>query len=61
MSPWLSYLTWNALSHDGERDPGSDFVGVVGAGDELEEDGERIVGGVRDLANYSKCEINISH
>ena len=51
MSPWLSYLTWNALSHDGERDPGSDFVGVVGAGDELEEDGERIVGGVRDLAN----------
>ncbi len=49
--PWQSCLTWNALSHDGEGDPGSDFVGVVGAGDELEEEGEGIVGGVWDLAN----------
>lgn len=43
--------SWNALGHDGEGDPGSDFIGVVGARDELEEDGERIEGGVWDLAN----------
>ncbi len=48
---WVSCLTWNALGHDGEGDPGSDFVGVVRARDELEEDGERIEGGVWDLAN----------
>lgn len=44
-------FTWDALGHDGEGDPGSDFVGVVGAGDELEEDRERIVSRIRDFAN----------
>ncbi len=44
-------FTWDTLGHDGEGDPSPDLVGVVGAGDELEEDGERVVGGVGDLAD----------
>ena len=44
-------FTRQALSHDGERDPGSDLVGVVGARDQVEEDGERVVGRERDLAH----------
>ena len=43
--------TWNALSHDGEGDPSSDLVGVVGAGHKLEQDGEGVQAGVGNLAN----------
>ena len=46
-----SPLTWNALGHDGKGDPGSDFVSVVRAGDELEQDGERVQARVGNLAN----------
>ena len=46
-----SRVTWQALGHDGERDPGTDLVGVVRAGDEVEEDGEGVVGREGDLAH----------
>ena len=40
-----------ALRHDGEGDPGSDLVGVVGAGDEVEEGRQRVGVGEGDLAH----------
>ena len=40
-----------ALRHDGEGDPGSDLVGVVGAGDEVEEGRQRVGVGEGDLAD----------
>lgn len=30
-------ISWQALGHDGEREPGRELVGVVGAGDKVEE------------------------
>ena len=30
------------LSHDGEADPGPNLIGVVGAGAEVKEAGERV-------------------
>ena len=40
-----------ALRHDGEGDPGADLVGVVGAGDEVEEGRQRVGVGEGDLAH----------
>ena len=40
------------LRHDGEGDPGADLVGVVGAGDQVEEQRQRVRVGVGDLAHF---------
>ncbi len=47
----LNVLTGNALGHDGEGNPRADLVGVVGAGDQVEESGEWVSGGERNLAH----------
>ena len=54
--PVWAGVTWEALRHDAEGDPGPDLVRVVGAGDETEERGERVRRGVRDTPLLGACE-----
>lgn len=45
-------LTWKALGHGGEADPGTYFVSVIGAGDKVEQPGEWVAVGIGDTANF---------
>ena len=48
-------LTWQALGHDGEAEPGAGFISIVGTGDEIEEPGERVGCGVGDPSHLRTC------
>jgi hypothetical protein len=43
-------LTWYALRHGGESDPATDFVSVVGARDQIEQQSQRVFGWARNTA-----------
>lgn len=53
-------LTWQALRHDGEGDPGSDFVGVVGAGHQAEQASQRVCSRVGNLSHLGSGRAQVS-
>lgn len=51
---------WEALGHEGEGEPGQEFIGVVGAGDKIEESRQGISIWTRNLPHCRSWRTQIA-